>query len=322
MPVNLTSKTTKLSIMRNSAEHEQLLARETRPDPLYGRHQAVIVGQLIGHYRLVEQIASGGVGVVYRAHDERLGREVALKVLSPASLDSPVACKRFRNEALALSKLSHPNIAAVYDFDTQNGMDFLIMEYVRGQTLSERLETGPLMQEEVLQIGKQIAAAVQEAHERGIIHHDLKPCNILLTPNGQVKVLDFGLASILPPVSDPAATDDVTRNLDVFGTLPYMAPEQLRGEPSDFRSDIYSAGVVLYELTTGQRPFPDTQGVRLIDSILHEAPRLPRTLTQCVSLAVENIILKCLQKEPSQRYQSAAELRMDLQLSTSSKRAN
>jgi eukaryotic-like serine/threonine-protein kinase len=194
-------------------------------------------------------------------------------------------------------------------------MDFLIMEYVPGQTLSERLETGPIMEEEVLQIGRQIAAAVQEAHERGIIHHDLKPCNILLTPRGQVKVADFGLASLLLPAGDPAATIDLTRNNRVMGTLPYMAPEHLRGEPTDFRSDIYSTGAVLYELATGQRPFPETQGVRLIDSILHEAPRLPTTLARRLSSSIERIILKCLEKEPARRYQSAAELHIDLQLS-------
>ncbi len=311
--MNLASKA-KLSTRGRWAEHEQLLPREALSDSSQGGPlETVIVGQTLGHYRLIEQIASGGVGVVYRAHDEHLDREVAVKVLSRASLNDPAACKRFRNEALTLSKLNHPNIAAVHDFDSQHGRDFLIMEYVPGQTLSARLETGPLMQEEVLHIGKQIAGALQEAHEKGIIHNDLKPRNILLTPRGVVKVADFGLARLLLPVRDPADTVEVTRNRDVMGTPAYMAPEQLRGQPNDFRSDIYSTGVVLYELTTGQRPFPETHGVRLIDSILHEAPRLPSTLTRQVSLPVENIILKCLQKEPAQRYQSAAQLYVDLQ---------
>jgi len=227
--MNLASKATQLSTRGRWAEHEQLLPREALSDSSHGGLlETVIVGQTLGHYHLVEQIANGGVGVVYRAHDERLDREVAVKVLSRTSLNDPAACKRFRNEALTLSKLNHPNIATVHDFDRQNGRDFLIMEFVPGQTLSARLETGPLMQEEVLHIGRQIAAAVQEAHEKGIIHNDLKPCNILLTPKGVVKIADFGLARLLFPVNDPAATVEVTRNTDVMGTPAYMAPEQLR----------------------------------------------------------------------------------------------
>jgi serine/threonine protein kinase len=302
--------------MNNWAEHQPLLARDAYSDlPACGLLQAVTVGHVLGHYRLVEQIAVGGIGVVYRAYDERLDRDVALKVLSPDSLNDPAACKRFRNEARILSKLNHANIATVHDFDNHNGIDFLVMEYVPGQTLSARLQSGPLVQEEVLHIGRQIAAAIQEAHERGIIHHDLKPSNILLTPTGQVKIADFGLASRLLPLSDPATTVDVARNIEVLGTLPYMAPEQLRGERADFRSDIYSTGAVLYELATGLRPFRETHGVRLIDSILHQTP-LPSTLTGRVSFAVKNIILKCLQKEPAERYQSAAELGVNLQLTT------
>ena len=278
----------------------------------------LIVGQMLGHYRLVEQISRGGMGVVYRAHDEHLEREVALKVLAPANLHDAGACKRFHNEAVILSKLNHPNIIAVHDFDTEDGIDFLIMEYVPGQTLSARLETGPLTEQEVLQIGRQIAAAVQEAHNLGIIHRDLKPQNVMLTSRGRVKVADFGLAKRSLSAIDTAATTDVTRELELIGTLPYMPPEQLRGEPADFRSDIYSAGAVLYELATGQRAFPETHGPRLVDSILHETPRSPSTLTQWVSRPFETVVLKCLEKEPARRYQSATELGVDLKhISTS-----
>jgi serine/threonine protein kinase len=271
------------------------------------------VGQTLGHYRLLEQLSTGGMGIVYRAHDEHLDREVALKALSPGSIHDPGACRRFHNEAVILSKLDHPNIVAIYDFDNHDGIDFLIMEYVVGQTLSARIDSGPLTQEEVLHIGKQIAVAVQEAHDHCIIHRDLKPQNVMLTPSGQIKVADFGLAKLASPAIDPAATINVSRDLGVMGTLPYMPPEQLRGEAADFRSDIYSAGAVLYELVTGRPAFPEIHGPQLIDSILHKMPHSPSALTQWVSLPFENVLLKCLEKEPSRRYQSATELGIDLQ---------
>src|SRR5437667_2743244 len=317
--MNLGTKARQVTIVNNWPDPELLLTRESRFDsPRVDFPHEVIVGQMLGHYRLVEQISTGGMGVVYRAHDEHLEREVALKVLAPASLHDAVAGKRFHNKALILSKLNHPNIIAVHDFDTEDGIDFLIMEYVPGQTLSARLETGPLTEEEVLQIGRQITAAVQEAHNLGIIHRDLKPQNVMLTPRGRVKVADFGLARRSPSAVDTAATTDVTRELEVIGTLPYMPPEQLRGEPADSCSDIYSIGAVLYELATGRRAFPETHGPRLVDSILHEAPRSPSTLTQWVSRPFETVVLKCLEKEPARRYQSATELGVDLEhLSTS-----
>jgi serine/threonine protein kinase len=272
------------------------------------------LGQRLGHYRLVEQISAGGMGVVYRARDEHLDREVAVKVLAAARYHDAGACRRFHNEALIHSKLNHPNIITIYDFDSQNGMDFLVMELVRGQTLSARLETGPMTQEEALHIGNQIVAAVQEAHDHCIIHRDLKPQNVILTPKGQVKVYDFGVAKFEAPVVDPAATIDLSRDLGVMGTLPYMPPEQLLGEPADFRSDIYSAGAVLYELATGRRAFPETHGPRLIDSILHEMPHSPSALKCTVSHTFATLVLKCLEKEPARRYQSAAELSRDLQI--------
>ena len=284
-------------------------ADSARDDP----SPAPTVGEMFGHYRLVEQLSAGGMGIVYRAHDEHLDREVALKVLSPANLHDPGACRRFHNEAVILSKLNHPNIVAIYDFDDHDRMPFLIMEYVRGQTLAARLERGPLRQKEVLQIAKEIAAAVEEAHEHRIVHRDLKPQNVMLTPKGQVKVADFGLARLTAPAIDPAVTINISRELGVMGTLPYMPPEQLRGEPADFRSDIYSAGAVLYELATGRRAFPETLGPQLIDSILHKTPHLPSALTQAVSHPFETVVLKCLEKEPSRRYQSATELGSDLQ---------
>jgi eukaryotic-like serine/threonine-protein kinase len=318
MPANLATKAGQSSLVNNWPEPELLLGRRRLDLSRSGLARELLVGEKLGHYRLIEQISSGGMGVVYRAHDGHLERDVAVKVLAPARLSDPLACKRFHNEAIILSKLSHPNIIAVHDFDTQDGIAFLIMEYVTGQTLSARLQTGPLTQEEVVHIGRQIAAAVQEAHDQNIIHRDLKPENVILTPKGQVKVAEFGLATVVFPVVGTAANPNVTRDREISGTLPYMPPEQLRGGPADFRSDIYSTGAVLYELATGQRPFPETQGPRLVDSILHEMPPSPRALTRSVSRVFETIVLKCLQKEPADRYQSAADLRIDLQhLSTS-----
>jgi len=252
------------------------------------------------------------MGVVYRAKDERLDRDVALKVLPTGLIADEAARKRFRIEALTLSKLNHPNIATVYAFDTQAGVDFLAMEYVAGATVAEKLAGGALPEKEVCSIGDQVAAALGEASERGVVHRDLKPSNIVVTPKGQVKVLDFGLARLLRS-SDQAPIESLTATHAAVGTLPYMAPEQLRGEGIDARTDIYAAGAVLYEMTTGQRPFPETQGPRLIDAILHQAPEPPSSVLRRVSPALENIILKCLDKDPERRYQSAKELRVDLE---------
>jgi len=270
-----------------------------------------MIGQTLGHYKIIEQIGAGGMGVVYRAKDERLDRDVALKVL-PTGLIADEARKRFRIEALALSKLNHPNIATVYEFDAQAGVDFLAMEYVAGTTVAEKVAGGGISEKEVSALGAQVAAALEEAHERGVVHRDLKPGNILVTPKGRAKVLDFGLARLLHPTSE-AAIESLTESHAAVGTLPYMAPEQLRGEATDARTDIYAAGAVLYEMATGQRPFPETQGPRLIDAILHQAPQSPSALNRRVSLGLESIILKCLDKEPERRYQSAKELRVDLE---------
>jgi eukaryotic-like serine/threonine-protein kinase len=314
MSPNAAKDARQVSTMENQSDSKPLLSRAAHSDlPHAVFPPQASVGQVLGHYRLVEELSHGSMGMVYRAHDEHLEREVALKVLAPARSGDEAARKRFHNEALILSKLNHPNIISVYDFATQNDIDFLVMEYVPGQTLSARLKIGSLAQEEILQIGTQIAAALQQAHDQGVIHRDLKPQNVMLTSGGQVKVADFGLAKVIFPTIDPAATSNVTCGLEIIGTLPYMPPEQLRGEPADFRSDIYSAGAVLYELVTGHRPFPETQGPRLVDSILHENARFPGTLTRLESREFGSIVMKCLEKELARRYQSAAELGVELQ---------
>ncbi len=271
-----------------------------------------MIGKTISHYRVTAKLGAGGMGEVYLAHDERLEREVALKVLPAETLADEAARKRFRKEALALSKLNHPNIATIYDFDTQDGVDFLVMEYVEGTTLSEKLSNGALPEKDVAKLGGQVADALEEAHERGVIHRDLKPGNVMVTPKGQAKVLDFGLAKLAQPVSETAVTESLTEGPRLAGTLPYMAPEQLQGEEVDARTDLYALGTLLYQMATGQRPFPETQTPRLIASILNKVPVTPRAINARVSPELERIILKCLEKDPEIRYQSAKEIGVDL----------
>jgi tetratricopeptide (TPR) repeat protein/predicted Ser/Thr protein kinase len=271
-----------------------------------------MIGQTVGHYLVTEQIGAGGMGVVYLARDQRLNRDVALKVLPPGKLGDDAPRKRFRKEALALAQLNHPNIGTVYDFDTQGDVDFLVMEFIPGETLGQRLAKGPLPEKEWIAVSLQIAAALEEAHEHGIVHQDLKPGNIMVTPKGQAKVLDFGLARLLDGDAAGGATATLTQT-DGAGTLPYMAPEQLCGGTVDSRSDIFAAGVVLYEMSTGHRPFPEKQAPRLIQQILNEAPRPLHEWNSRISPQLESITLKALDKQPDLRYQSARELRVDLE---------
>ncbi len=270
-----------------------------------------MIGQTLGHYRILEKVATGGMGVVYRAHDEQLERDVALKVLPSGILSDSSSRRQFRKEALALAKLSHPNIETIYEFDTQDGIDFLVMEYVPGNTLADRLGSGALTEKEVVGLGMQIAAAMEEAHNRGVVHRDLKPRNIAITERGQAKVLDFGLAKLLPNVNE-LTSDTLTDTQSGAGTLPYMPPEQLQGESVDARADIYSIGTILYEMGTDRRAFPQELPSRVIDAILHHSPVTPRALNSRISPELERIVLKCLDKDPGQRFQSAKELLVDL----------
>jgi len=271
-----------------------------------------MIGQTLGHYRIVEKIGEGGMGVVYRAMDERLDRDVAVKVLPADMLADAGARRRFRKEALALSKLNHPNIETAYDFDTQDGVDFLAMEYIPGTTLTERLRAGALPEKEMLTLGVQVVAALEAAHEQGVVHRDLKPGNILVTPKGQAKVLDFGLAKLLRPESEMSTTDMMSSTAAAAGTLPHMSPEQLRGKTADARTDIYALGVVLYQMATGHRPFEERLATALADDILHRPPPPPGRLKPDLSPRLEEIILKCLEKDPENRYQSAKEIAVDL----------
>ncbi len=268
----------------------------------------------LSHFRVLEQIGQGGMGVVYRAHDERLERDVALKVLPEGSLADEAARKRFRKEALALSKLSHPNIATVHDFDTDNGTDFLVEELIPGMSLDEMLQTGPLSEREITNLGSQLSEGLAAAHEQGIVHRDLKPANVRVTPDARVKILDFGLAKVLRTAnvgSDTDVTASLSESQQVSGTLPYMAPEQLLNEKLDARTDIWAAGCVLYEMATGQRPFLGS-GPTLTDAILHQRPTPSTKLNRKLSPGLEAIITKCLEKDPSLRYASAKDLAIDL----------
>ena len=281
--------------------------------------QDLAVGINLGHYRIAEKIGAGGMGEVYRAHDEHLARDVAIKVLPAGTLSDQSARRHFRNEALALSKLNHPGIATIYDFDTQDGVDFLAMEYIPGITLSEKLAGRPLAEKEVIVLGTQLAEALAAAHAEGVVHRDLKPGNLRVTGDGRLKILDFGLAKLRLPVVPGAPTESIDQTLAMSGTLPYMAPEQLLGEDADARTDIHAAGAVLYEMTTGQRPFGKMERVQLITAILRQAPAPPAQLNPQVSAELERLIGKCLEKEPENRYQSAKELAVDLRrLGTSS----
>ena len=273
-----------------------------------------MIGQRLGHYRILAKIGAGGMGEVYRAQDEQLDRDVAVKVLPSGMLVADASRKQFRIEALALAKLNHPNIETIFEFSSQDGVDFLVIELIPGQPLSLKLKDGPLPQQEVVRLASQLAEGLAAAHEQDVIHRDLKPGNLFVTPDGRLKILDFGLAKLL----HPKLANDVTRSVSledgtVSGTVPYMSPEQLRGESADARSDIYAAGAVLYEMATGQRPFPQTQGPQLMGAILHQSPALPRSVNPSIVSSLERVVLKALEKEPSLRYQTARELRAALE---------
>jgi len=270
------------------------------------------LGPVLGHYRILEQIGAGGMGVVYRAHDLQLDRDVAVKVLPSGTLSDSDARSRFRKEALALARLNHPNIATVHEFGTQDQVDFLVTEYIAGITLDSKLAGGALSHQEALNLGIQLLQGLEAAHEKGIVHRDLKPGNLRLTPKGQLKILDFGLAKISCSVNAATLTHDLSGEKFLSGTLPYMSPEQLRGQPVDERSDIWAAGAVLYEMVTGCRPFPEKHSPQLIDDILHQPIKPPSSLNSRVAPGLESIILKALDKDPELRYQSARELRVDL----------
>jgi serine/threonine-protein kinase len=271
-----------------------------------------MVGQLLAHYIIREKIGAGGMGVVYRAHDERLSRDVAIKVLPSELLSDDTARKRFRKEALALAKLNHPNIETVHEFGNDEGLDFLVTEYIPGISLDAKLAAGALPERQVLLFGIQLAEGLQAAHREGVVHRDLKPDNLRVQPDGHLKILDFGLATLLPRVEPSQETVSLPETGLGGGTLPYMSPEQLRGEAVDGRTDIWAAGVVLYEMATGRRPFDRKLATALTAEIIDQPPPPLAGLKPGLSPRLEDVILKCLEKDPDNRYQSAKELAVDL----------
>src|ERR1700704_1470018 len=273
---------------------------------------APTVGQVLGHYRIVEQIGAGGMGVVFRARDQQLDRDVALKTLPKLSLLSDAARRQFRREALSLARIIDPQVAMAFDFGHDSGIDYLVTEFVPGLTLEVKLAGRALPENEVLQLGKQLASGLEAAHREGVIHRDLKPSNVKVTPEGRLKILDFGLAYLLKAEAEITATAPLTDTYSDAGTLPYMAPEQIKGQKPDARADVWSAGAVLYEMSTGKKPFGDLGGTQLIAAIIEQQPARPSEVNPKISEGLERVILRALQKDPKERYQSAGDLRIDL----------
>src|ERR1700734_263064 len=276
-----------------------------------------MIRQTVSHYRILGKLGGGGMGVVYEAEDLKLGRHVALKFIPDNLTGDPKALERFEREARAASQLNHPNICTIHGIEENNGHPFIVMEKLEGQSLKQRIGGQAMDLEPVLDISIQVAEALAASHAKGIVHRDIKPANIFLTPSGQVKVLDFGLAKLvhhLGTEDDAAADNSLTAVGVIPGTAVYMSPEQARGETIDGRSDLFSFGVVMYEMSTGKKPFTGNNSLVTLDAVLHQKPVPPRQLNPKLPMELEGIIGKAMEKDRTHRYQGAVEMRSDLTL--------
>ncbi len=278
-----------------------------------------MIGRSLGHYRITAAIGAGGMGEVYRATDSKLGREVAIKMLPAAVAQDPERLARFEREARSLASLNHPNIVTIFSVEEADGSRFLAMELVEGESLDTLLAPGGLPLSRFFEIAVPLADALSAAHERGIVHRDLKPANVMVTREGRVKVLDFGLAKLEAAGSNPNLTStptesraELTSEGQVFGTVAYMSPEQARGGKVDARSDVFSLGVVLYQMVTGERPFQGESAVDMISAILRDTPPSVTDRRADLPPHLARILRRCLEKDPRDRYQTSRDVHNEL----------
>jgi serine/threonine-protein kinase len=275
----------------------------------------MMIGRTLSHFKIVDKLGEGGMGEVWLAEDQRLGRKVALKILPPARAESEDRLRRFEDEARAASALNHPGIAHIYDVGEADGIHFIAMEHVDGESLDQRIAGSAMTTTEILDIGSRLADALAAAHGQGVTHRDIKPPNLMLTGGGRLKVLDFGLAKLRPALGEgggEATTQTITQPGVVMGTVQYMSPEQALGKDADHRSDIFSTGVVLYQMATGRLPFKGSTPTETITEIVRSEPQPVSELSPVTPPELDRIIRKCMEKDPARRYQSARELVVDL----------